>query len=190
MAEQDQDKNLDNMLDSLLATYSDAEPRPSLETRVMAQLRAEAGRKKSWKWSLSRIWAGAAAVAIVVMVLIARLEQPIELPHPPVWRADFSLLNQHSRPVVQIPGVMVRTRLPKTHQPGEKLAVVADQRFEVFPTPAPLSDQEKLLLKYLSATPRQEIVAQSHSDKALEELDDNQMPQTMHSIDLPVSSTR
>ena len=37
-------------------------------------------------------------------------------------------------------------------------------RQQVFPSPSPLSEQEKLLLRYLSRTPREELVAQSHPD--------------------------
>jgi hypothetical protein len=164
MAEQDKDRNLDNLLDSLLARYSDVQPRPGLETRVMAQLREQAGRKKSWKWSLSWMWAGAAATALVTLVFIIRLERPIKSPEP----------LHHSGPsVVQPPraGISVTTaqqngRTPQPHH--QELAVAADTRPDVFPTPAPLSDQEKLLLRYLARTARHEIVAQSHPDEPVE----------------------
>jgi hypothetical protein len=35
---------------------------------------------------------------------------------------------------------------------------------DVFPSPSPLSEQEKLLFRYLARTPRAEIIAQSHPD--------------------------
>jgi len=44
--------------------------------------------------------------------------------------------------------------LPPSHRPG------------VFPTQAPLSEQEKLMLHYLSGTAREEIIAQSHPEDA------------------------
>jgi hypothetical protein len=49
---------------------------------------------------------------------------------------------------------------------------VVDLRQEVFPTPAPLSEQEKLLIRYLSRTPREELVARSHPDEIEELLQD------------------
>jgi hypothetical protein len=44
MADQEKDRQVDKMLDSLLANYSSAEPRPGLETRILANLR-EAEKK-------------------------------------------------------------------------------------------------------------------------------------------------
>ncbi len=46
MADQEKDKQMqiDEMLDSMLANYSSVEPRPGLETRILANLR-EAARK-------------------------------------------------------------------------------------------------------------------------------------------------
>jgi hypothetical protein len=37
-------------------------------------------------------------------------------------------------------------------------------RGDVFPTPVPLSEQEKLLLRYVAGTARDEIMAQSRAD--------------------------
>jgi hypothetical protein len=173
MAEQDKDRKLDNLLDSMLARYSDAQPRPGLETRVMAQLREQAGRKKSWKWSLRWTCAGAMAAALVTVVFIVRLERPIESPEPPVFHADWSLLHHSDPSVIQPPPASssVTTAQRNGHAPQprhQELAVAADTRPDVFPTPAPLSDQEKLLLRYLARTARHEIVAQSHPDEPVE----------------------
>jgi hypothetical protein len=173
MAEQDKDRNLDNLLDSLLARYSDAQPSPGLETRVMAQLREQAGRKKSWKWSLSWMWAGAAAAALITVVFIVRVERPIESIEPPIFHADWSLLHHPDPSVVQPPraGISVTTAQGNGHVPQprhQELAAAVDTRPDVFPTPAPLSDQEKLLLRYLARTARHEIVAQSHPDEPVE----------------------
>jgi hypothetical protein len=43
-----------------------------------------------------------------------------------------------------------------------------DTRPDVFPTPAPLSEQERLMLLYLAHTAKHEIVAQSHPDEPVE----------------------
>ena len=64
MAEQEKDKNLDQIFDSLLASYSDVEPRPGLETRVVAKLRDHASRNNGWNWTWTWIWPGAAAAAV------------------------------------------------------------------------------------------------------------------------------
>src|SRR5205807_1861717 len=94
MAEQDKNRDLDNLLDSLLASYSDAQPRPGLETRIMAQLRTETARKKSNRWSLSWMWAGAAATVLALAVVLMIYREPVVAPPPPlIFHANWSLLN-------------------------------------------------------------------------------------------------
>jgi hypothetical protein len=44
----------------------------------------------------------------------------------------------------------------------QNAALALSQRPAVFPTPTPLSEQEQLLLRYYTGTPREEVVAQSH----------------------------
>src|SRR6185437_5251177 len=84
MADQEKDKRMqiDDMLDSLLANYSSAEPRPGLETRILANLRDAEKKKvpKGW-WSFKWIWAGvvAAAIAIAMALVGGRHRAP-----PPV----------------------------------------------------------------------------------------------------------
>ena len=47
MADQEKNKRMqiDDMLNSLLANYSSAEPRPGLETRILANLQEAAGNE-------------------------------------------------------------------------------------------------------------------------------------------------
>jgi hypothetical protein len=183
MAEQNKDRNLDNQLDSLLAQYSDAQPRPGLETRILAQLREQAARKKSWQW----IWIGSGAVAVAalaMLVLTVRLERTIESPQPLVFHADWSLLHRPGSTVTQAPGKgvsVIATQAnahpehPMRPHPRHKELEMAEVREvgrgtrpDVFPTPAPLSDQERLMLLYLARTAKHEIVAQSHPDEPVE----------------------
>lgn len=42
---------------------------------------------------------------------------------------------------------------------------MAEVRQEIFPTPLPLSDQERLLLQYLARTPKEEIAVHAHEDE-------------------------
>ena len=92
MAEQEKDKNLDQIFDSLLASYSDVEPRPGLETRVVAKLRDHAGRNNGWNWTWTWIWPGAVATAVGALIFIVGLERTVEPPKPPVAPADWSML--------------------------------------------------------------------------------------------------
>jgi hypothetical protein len=160
MAEPEKDQNLDQLLDSLLTSYSDVEPRPGLETRVIANLRDQAGRRKSWQWRW--VWAGCVTAALTALAFIVVLERPIEPPRPPVAHA-VSLSVDRSAPAVTQRHHVAKKAIQPRHQ--EPVVAAVDKRPDRFPTPAPLSDQEKLLLRYLARTTRQEVVAQSHPDE-------------------------
>ena len=206
MADQDNEKRLDQLLDSLLTTYSDVQPRPGLETRILATVRAQVPQP-SRQWRVAWIWAGAVittlALAAVLLVnyfnqtvppppSLARVAQP-----PSAVHAGGGVARDAMEPPPAVhPNVQTRVlqrgkpqRQPKwtaaalgcaekpsqagqilnnsgTAAPGCVLAVVApDTRQEIFPSPTPLSEQEKLLLGYLAGTPQQEVIAQSRPER-------------------------
>ena len=47
------DRKLEEMLDSMLSTYSSAEPRPGLETRILANLKEQSAQRTPG-WSRRR----------------------------------------------------------------------------------------------------------------------------------------
>ena len=170
MTEQEKRKELDELLDSLLASYSDVEPRPGIETRLLANLRAHSlstdrNPRPIWRWFL----AAAGAVAIAVSLLVIYISRPADLPQPPKIRAA----GPPSLPAVPVlkhaPRHVGKQRVPQRNVPAS--IVVADVRRQVFPTPSPMSDQERLLLRYLAKTPGEEVAAQSHGDKPEETLE-------------------
>jgi hypothetical protein len=161
MADQEKERHLDDLLDSLLSQYASTEPRPGLETRVLASIR-QARRVEKVRWKgLGRWWAVGAVTVVVTAALIVfsfyggrshpakkqiqRAAQQRTIPAP---KGDFGL-----GPAI---GRSVKHARRQVH--------LAEVKKEVFPTPAPLSQQEKLLLRYLAGTPRQEVQAQSHPD--------------------------
>src|SRR5436309_3522178 len=83
MAEQDNAKHLEQMLDSLLSSYSDAQPRPGLETRVLASVRAEAEKQKSPGWRYLWMWAGAAAAVLMVAAMVVMSQRERTVPPQP-----------------------------------------------------------------------------------------------------------
>jgi hypothetical protein len=68
MAEDEKDGQLDALLDSFLSDYSAVEPRPGLEIRIHAGLKAHA-RQRRRQWAL--VFAASAAM-VILAVLIAR----------------------------------------------------------------------------------------------------------------------
>jgi hypothetical protein len=66
MTEEGKDRHLDGLLDSLLSGYSAVEPRPGLELRIRAGLKAHAAQRQ-WGW---RIVAAVSAVFAIVSAVM------------------------------------------------------------------------------------------------------------------------
>lgn len=195
MADQEKDKQLDDLLESLLSNYTVAEPRPGLETRILAQVRDAASKRRSWFWNLG--WLGAGAAAITALVLFLYFSRPNTQP----YRAPLETVKSPVQPqYVEHPHPLVQSR-PRQEGPGSEPAIKASDRHSqspqavqekdntlavqdrpaIFPTPVPLSEQEKLFFRYLASTPRDEVIAQSHSDEVVDGLPDDKsaMPGTV-----------
>jgi hypothetical protein len=181
MMDHDQEKHLDELLDSALSAYSSAEPRPGLETRILAQVREASGTPaplwRGWRW----LWAGAlTAIAALFIALwmgrhaqvqpptnnIVRSDKPPAQPAPsPTHHAKIA---RDRRPESSTPAAAAN---PANHRRREHGALhpqpvaAAVPRQPVFPASTPLSEQEKLLLSYYAQTPREELIAQSRPDE-------------------------
>ncbi|HET8889779.1 MAG TPA: hypothetical protein VFQ41_12820 [Candidatus Angelobacter sp.] len=207
MADQEKDKQMDKMLASLLAGYSSAEPRPGLETRILANLRDAESREASrgW-WGFKWLWAGAALAAVIVAGVLIGGRRHAAPPTQTVVQTAQPAVQQpvFQQPIVQqpaiqssVPAVVGQERvihrqetLAPVRQQNAMLAL--SQRPAVFPTPTPLSEQERLLLSYYSHTPREEVIAQSHPDEPPVVGDQDQtetIPDLMH-IPQKASNTR
>ncbi len=172
-----QEPQIDDILESLLANYSSVAPRPGLETRILAQLQEKAARPSLWSWNFRWHWAGASIAAVVAMFLFFEMHhhagrQPQEnVQESTVPATSIASKREHGPVVVSHPHprpqvhVFMAANLPLSQRPA------------VFPTPTPLSEQEKLMLGYVSGTPRKEIIAQSHPE-------DTQMSAEMISLEI------
>jgi hypothetical protein len=168
MADQEKDRQMDEMLDSMLANYSSAEPRPGLETRIMANLREAEKKAPQGSWNFKWIWAGmVTAVIIIAAVLISgrhRVAPPTNVvvkTSPTVPQPEI----QPHAPIAPKETARIYWRKPRATKQQQNATLALSQRPAVFPTPTPLSEQEKLLLSYLAGTPREELIAQSHPDE-------------------------
>jgi hypothetical protein len=172
MADQEKDKQMqiDDMLDSLLANYSSAEPRPGLETRILANLReAEKKASQGW-WDFKWLWAGVVVAAIIMAAVLINGRHRIEPPTHVIVKNSQPVLQpeiQPHAPAAREETVRIRRRKRSAPNLPQNAMLALNQRPEIFPTPTPLSEQEKLLLRYLARTPRGEVIAQSRPDEAL-----------------------
>jgi hypothetical protein len=167
MADREKDKKMriDDMLDSLLTNYSSAEPRSGLKNRILANLR-EAEEKEAahgW-WSFKWLWAGVVAVAIIVAAVLVNGRHRVEPPTNVVVKNS----QPAPRPEIQSRAPIARQETAKIHRRKPSRVPTTQQnatlalrdRPAVFPTPTPLSEQERLMFTYLETTPREVVIAQ------------------------------
>ena len=172
MADHEKDKQMqiDDMLDSLLANYSSAEPRPGLETRILANLRgAEEKEAVHGWWNFKWLWAGVVAAAIIVTAVLISGRHQVAPPTNVIVKTNQPAPQPQTQPLAPI--TPKETAGVPRHKPSRVPAVQQNQalalskRPAVFPTSTPLSEQEQLLLRYYAVTPREELIAQSHPDE-------------------------
>jgi hypothetical protein len=154
MKDKETDRFVDELLDASLRGYKGQEPPAGLETRLLANLRARerAAKARRWVWALGA--AAATALAAVAVALYVPYHRPA--PVPPFPQA---MTSKAGPPLV----VAVPPRAPSAARAAVRQAQVLTaqrRRPEQFPTPIPLTEQEKLLLLYLRNTPSSELQAQ------------------------------
>lgn len=166
-----QEKDVDQLLDAVLAQYGKAEPRAGLETRVLANLRAERDRIASrHRWWWAGIAVATAAIAVAVWLghgdgartpgispsTVARHENRERADHPAVHPDPQPRVTQQAKEAVHR-----RPIRPEVHNPQAGEAA----KLEQFPAPAELSDQEKLLARYVQEFPqRAALIARAQTD--------------------------
>jgi hypothetical protein len=187
-----EDAALDRMLDKALAKYAVAEPRAGLEDRILANLRAERSRitdRHWWRWSVV-----AAVIAVVIAVATLALKSGKPLPlvkNPPP--ANTPRLNEPeiNRPETQLAKHEPDAVPPPSHQlPYRNVArsvqpvavATPNPKLDQFPSPRPLSEQEKLLARYIAQDPeratlvaeaRMEVLRKDHEQQQQETSDDS-----------------
>ena len=164
----------DRMLDAALAKYAAVETRTGLEERVLANLRAEQARVPDhawWRWSAI---AAVAAVIVVAMALSLRSHKPshpVVANHPPTpiqapkERGTEILSIAHrsgTRPARPSTG-----RKPEIRPSPPEVAIARAPKLEQFPSPQPLSEQEKLLQNYVAENPQQAVLLARARTEAL-----------------------
>ena len=135
---------VDELLGASLRHYASAEPRPGLEGRVLAGVRSRqqaARRRATWAWAIG----SAAGAAMVVFFVVHRPRH-----HTPAFSAAAKALVNVAAPTVAKIAPPARPTVPRRPQRSDARPK-GDTRPQQFPTPRPLSEQEKLLLAYVRA---------------------------------------
>lgn len=144
---------VDDLLDAALKRYGEIEPRAGLEGRVLARLAQE----NHTNWRRAWAWPSAAAFACLLAVvawigIVGRRERPnIDRQAAKIVKRENQLEIGAVRPRIN------DTRSAEKHsaRKGPQHARHTTPRLEQFPSPRPLSEQEKLLVAYASEYPKQ-----------------------------------
>jgi hypothetical protein len=165
MNREEREQFAERLLDQALQQYSAAEPRSGLETRILQNLAER--RPQPWYslFAMPRfVWPLAVTAALLAIALgtwqyrkpalhpseVARTVAPAAPPAPSETKPSVSIST--AAPVAprrhQTQPAQLARREPSPEIP----------RREQFPSVAPLSDQERLLLTYLRTTPKEEVL--------------------------------
>jgi hypothetical protein len=160
------DAALDRKLDTALARYATVEPRAGLEKRILANLQAEQARipeRAWWRWSIA---AAAAAIIIVAVALTLRsgrtapqqiVQHPLPTQQGPKQAPQIAARDEESSTSTLAPA---RRTVHHGHgdRQGATVVASANPKLDVFPSPQPLSEQERILMSYVADFHDQAVV--------------------------------
>lgn len=173
-----ENKRIDEWLDAALKGYGVAEPRPGLENRIFANVRAERRRATVRGW---RRWPAVAAMAAVLLisvgVFLARSRGNAK--SVPIAKENVGAEakpNQRDYPGAE-QGAHDVHRVNRS-APRHGTETAAHPRTEQFPTPQPLSEQEIALERYIEEFPREAtLMAQAQTELTRQEMLDWSQPE-------------
>lgn len=165
--------NLDRTLDAALAKYAWVEPREGLDERILANVRAagiRAAQRALWSWGFAVLAAVLAIAAVGVWKWNKPTQTPIAIqpstPKQAPVAPDLAHGDGNTVPPRSLP------RRTARHQPEQK-TVVANPKLDVFPSPLPLNEQERILASYVSQYPQHAaLVAEARMDDLRQETEE------------------
>jgi len=154
---------LDSILNAALAKYAAIEPRAGLEDRILANLQARQARVPDrvwWRWGVT------GALAAVVVMVFALAWRSGKLSPPFVANHSSAAKQGHQEPATKATvhdernEVGTPMRITKAAAHRQHLAVAASNppKLERFPSPQPLSEQEKMLQSYVAKYPEHAVL--------------------------------
>jgi hypothetical protein len=180
MHDKESEQFVDELLDASLRQFPSDEPRAGLEGRILASARTREGaarRRGVWTW----VWAlGAAAATLAVVVLTMDTFRRPARRAPSVPAPREVIASRAEAPKVAA-AALPRVAARRTIRAPIRPAVVQLPRSDQFPTPVPLTEQEKLLLAFVEAIPKSQVLAET-ADQGTEEI--QILPLTVAAIEI------
>jgi hypothetical protein len=174
MRDKDQNPSTERWLDGALKQYSETEPRPGLEDRVLAKLQAERERRTPSLW-----WWRPAAAAVTIAVLAVGtwlLRRGPDATRISISNQATALpqIGQPESPIASSVGPHAVAQKPLRSRIGIHVAQSSSvARLEQFPAPLPLSKQEEMLAQYVREHHREAtMVARARAELRKQELEE------------------
>jgi hypothetical protein len=174
MRTEENNMSAERRLDAALKRYGDAEPRPGLENRVLANLHAEEARL-----AISPMWWRPVAAALTIAVLTGGallLRQKPDIAGIPISSQAASVSRDQEPQLAAAPasrphGASRQPRRSRSYSHSAQPSS-SEPRLEQFPAPTPLSEQEEMLARYVRLH-RQEaiLVARARAELLKQELE-------------------
>lgn len=166
------EREVDRWLDAALSQYGKAEPRAGLEGRVLASLQTKRSRvasKRRWWWGAGALAAMAAIAVAVWLGQGDRARTPAGASTAAIRHDDGARDRPTTHPVPRSPERRVARkawRNPPTQRTVHTPELADVAKLERFPAPTPLSDQEKLLARYVREFPhRAALIARAQTER-------------------------
>ena len=164
---QSSESNLDRFLDAALAKYAAVESRPGLENRILANVRAEQARPAEHDWWRQNIWRWGLAGAITAIVIgavgvalnLEKHTQPLVKNTRSISTPQSGTKSTETRVAKHNPDAVLHPRRRHvTHSAVTEIVAATYPKLDRFPSPQPLSEQEKLLLQYVRQHPEEALL--------------------------------
>ena len=158
--EPERGEQIDRWLDAALKEYSNTEPRSGLEGRVLARVQAERdmpARDAWWRWPM--LAAGTTAALAIGVFLVEQFRPVPPVPIARVMTAPTVVKTSSARGSQKV-------RAGRPHD-SRRDAGATNPRREQFPSPAPLTEQEQILARYVDEHYQHAVlVARARADLA------------------------
>jgi hypothetical protein len=168
-----QGEEMDRLLDAALKEYAAVEPRAGLEDRVLAQVRSgltSAPGRSWWHWGIAAAALTALAL-IIAMVWRPRPEPQPKLAQHPSLSVPEKVENSPESHGGQSSVQRVAIKRAKSRSGRTAVAQVAEAapKLDQFPSPQPLTPQEKRLAAYVGQHYEEAVLIARARDDQLEQ---------------------
>jgi hypothetical protein len=165
-----EDRDLDRFVDAALGTYGDSFADENLAERVLARLTHEPASQPRFRWLPCAAVAFPAAICLLMLV---HSGPRITKPHAAPTSQSALLHNPAGISVDQHPPAATRPetawQINRAASHRHPMATTAGSqplpKLDVFPTPTPLTRQERALAVYIAHTPQTEQAALAQSEQ-------------------------